>query len=183
MESIATELPGLVLLKPRRFGDERGWFAETWNRATFRAAGITTDFIQDNMSRTTRAGTVRGLHYQAPPAAQAKLIHVPKGRILDVVVDLRRGQPTYGAHLAVELSAEDGTQLFVPEGFAHGFCTLEPDVVVAYKVSAPYAPTHERVIHWRDPDLAIDWPVAPEAAILAGRDAAAPPFAAMDHGF
>lgn len=167
-------IPDLRLVRPRRHADHRGSFAEVWNRDRFAAHGIDCDFLQDNDSRSAVRGTVRGLHYQMPPAAQSKLVRVLAGRIFDVAVDLRRGSPSFAASVAVELSAEDGAQLFVPAGFAHGFCTLEADTVVLYKVDRPYAPALERGVRWDDPDLAIDWPVAPAAAVLSARDAALP---------
>lgn len=181
MQVVKTGLPDVLLLQPRRFSDPRGWLAETWNRETFRAAGVEADFVQDNVSFSALPGTVRGLHYQRPPMAQAKLIVVHRGRILDVVVDLRLQAPTYGHHITFDLSAGNGSMLFIPAGFAHGFCTLEPDVVVAYKVDAFYSPEHEASIHWQDPDLAIAWPVT--SALLSAKDKAAGSFAGVEHGF
>lgn len=178
-----TDLPGVLLLRPERFRDSRGYFVEAWNRRAFAEVGIETDFLQDNLACSDRRGTVRGLHYQRPPRAQAKLISVVKGRILDVVVDLRRASRSYGRHIAVELSSEGGAILYIPAGFAHGYCTLEPDVLVAYKVSEFWAPELERSIHWLDTDLAIAWPVAPAEAVISPRDAQAGPFAGIDHGF
>lgn len=183
MQVAETTLAGVLLLRPKRFRDSRGWFTESWNRRTFREAGLDIDFVQDNLSLSLGAGTVRGLHYQRPPCAQTKLVGVPCGRILDVVVDLRRNSPTRGRHVAVELSADDGAMLLVPVGFAHGFCSLEDNTLVGYKVDAPYAAEHEGAIHWRDPDLAVVWPVAPEQASLSDKDLAAGPFAGRDHGF
>ena len=130
---------------------------ETWNRQTFCDAGLDFDFVQDNQSTSTAAGTVRGLHFQLPPHVQAKLVRVVKGRILDVAVDVRRSSPNFGQHAAAELSAENGCLLFVPGGFAHGFCTLEPDTIVAYKASGYYAPTREAGLAWDDPALGIRW--------------------------
>ena len=176
-------IPAVRLVRPAVHADGRGSFAETWNRAAFAAAGIDCDFMQDNESRSDRPGTVRGLHYQLPPAAQNKLVRVLRGRILDVAVDLRRGSPSFGSHVAVTLAADGATQLFVPAGFAHGFCTLEPDTVVLYKVDAPYAPTLERGIRWDDPALAIAWPVATADAVLSARDAAQPPVAEVTDPF
>lgn len=183
MQVIETELAGVLLLRPRYFPDSRGWFIEAWNRQTFQTAGINADFVQDNLSHSVAPWTVRGLHYQRPPMAQGKLVMVFAGRILDVVVDLRRQSSSYGRHLKTELSAADGTMLFVPAGFAHGFCTLEANVMVFYKVDAPYSPPHEGSIHWRDPDLAIDWPIAAEKALLSPKDLAARGLAGYDHGF
>lgn len=161
---------GVIRLRTPRFGDDRGWFSETWSRARFHAAGIDCDFVQDNHSRSEAAGVVRGLHFQRPPYAQAKLVRCVRGAVLDVVVDLRAGSPTFGQHHAVELSAESGDQLFVPPSFAHGFVTLQPETEVVYKVSAPYAPAHEAGLAWDDPDLSIAWPVAASEAVLTDRD-------------
>lgn len=183
MQVAETTLPGVLLLQPERFSDERGWFVENWSHRTARQIGLDVDFVQDNLSVSLKAGTVRGLHYQRPPFAQAKLLSVLRGRILDVVVDLRRDSPYFGHHLTRELSVTEGTILFVPAGFAHGFCTLEDDTMVAYKVDAPYAPTHDAAIHWQDLDLAIDWPVAADHALLSPKDLAAGPFKGRDHGF
>ena len=162
-------IPDVRLLKPRRFGDSRGWFAETWSRRSLDVA-----FCQDNMSRSAEVGTVRGLHFQKPPHAQAKLVMVLKGRILDVAVDIRRASPTFGRHVAVELSAEEGDQLFIPRGFAHGFCTLEPGTEVMYKVDDFYAPETDAGIFWADPDLAINWPVRVDQAHLSPKDLGLP---------
>jgi dTDP-4-dehydrorhamnose 3,5-epimerase len=176
------ELPGLVLLTPKRFRDDRGFFSETYSRDRLAQLGYDVDFIQDNHSRSS-LHVVRGLHFQAPPYAQDKLIRVIRGRIFDVVVDLRLGSPTYGRQEAVELSAENWQQLLVPAGFAHGFCTLEPDTEILYKVSARYAPECEGGLLWCDPALGIDWPVSPEAAIVSDRDRALPALAAFRSPF
>lgn len=165
-----TAIPAVKIITTRRFGDARGFFTETWNRKRFAEAGIDLDFVQDNHSLSGPAGTVRGLHFQSPPFAQDKLVRVVRGRILDVAVDIRRSSPTYGRHVAVELSAGNGRQLLVPVGFAHGFCTLEPDTEVLYKVSAYYAPEHDHGIAFDDPDLGIAWPVVPGAAVLSEKD-------------
>jgi dTDP-4-dehydrorhamnose 3,5-epimerase len=154
--------------------DVRGYFAETYVRRDFSAAGIGQDFVQDNQSLSRAAATVRGLHFQIPPAAQAKLIRVLRGRIFDVVVDLRRSSARYATHVAVELDAETGDQLFVPAGFAHGFCTLEPDTEVLYKVDTVYSAAHDRGINWSDPALGIRWPAAARAAVLSDKDRALP---------
>ncbi|MBN9600194.1 MAG: dTDP-4-dehydrorhamnose 3,5-epimerase [Afipia sp.] len=158
------------LITTSRLTDARGYFCEAYVRSDFVAQGLDCDFVQDNESRSDRAGTVRGLHFQKPPFAQAKLVRVLRGKILDVVVDLRCSSPSFGRHLAVELGESGGEQLFVPAGFAHGFCTLEPDTVVLYKVDATYSPTHDHGINWADPALAIRWPVAPEAATVSDKD-------------
>ncbi|MFO1187813.1 MAG: dTDP-4-dehydrorhamnose 3,5-epimerase [Alphaproteobacteria bacterium] len=152
------DIPGLLLLTPKRFGDARGFFSETFNAQSFRNIGIDCVFVQDNHSLSAEPGTVRGLHFQRPPHAQAKLIRVSRGAIFDVAVDIRRGSPTYGKWSGVELSAENWSQLFVPPGFAHGFCTLTPNTEVLYKVDALYAPESDAGILWRDPELAINWP-------------------------
>lgn len=172
-------LPGPLLIEVRRFADPRGVFAETYSRRDFAALGIAEDFVQDNDSLSLRAGTVRGLHFQMPPFAQAKLVRVLRGRILDVGVDLRRASPGFGRHVAVELAAGDGRQVYWPAGFAHGFCTTEDETEIAYKVDAPYAPQHDRGLAWDDPALGIAWPVAPGAAILSDRDRLWPGLAAL----
>ena len=173
MDLLPLSLPDVKLIKPRRFGDERGWFMETYRREALAQAGIADTFVQDNQSFSAAKGTVRGLHLQKPPRAQAKLIRVLSGRILDVAVDLRRSSPTFGRHVAVEIG-DDGASLYVPVGFAHGFCTLEPGTTVAYKVSAPYTPELDRCVAWDDPDLALPWPFGPEDAVLSDRDRRAP---------
>lgn len=167
-------LPEVKLVSAARMTDPRGTFAETYVRRDFAAAGIAQEFVQDNQSHSNAVGTVRGLHFQIPPFAQAKLIRVLQGRIFDVCVDLRRSSPHYGRHVAVELAAKTEDQLFVPAGFAHGFCTLEPETAVLYKVDAVYSAAYERGIDWSDPALAIPWPVAKGAAILSDKDAALP---------
>jgi len=163
-------LPGLLLISPPRHQDARGFLSEAYRDARYRDAGIDAHFVQDNISWSADAGTVRGLHFQRPPGAQAKLVQVLRGALLDVVVDLRRGSPTYGRHETVELSAETGRQLFVPVGFAHGLCTLRPDTLVFYKVSHPYSAADDAGIAWDDPDLGIAWPVARDGAILSDKD-------------
>lgn len=177
-------IDGVALISPTRFEDERGYFVETFNAAAFAdAIGRRVDFVQDNESLSRRFGTVRGLHFQAGAAAQGKLVRVTAGRVLDVVVDLRRSSATYGQHVAVELDAGQGRQLWVPEGLAHGFCTLEPDTVLGYKVTAPYAPEADRSLSWRDPALAIDWPIEAGQAVVSAKDAAAPDLAQLEeHG-
>jgi dTDP-4-dehydrorhamnose 3,5-epimerase len=165
----ATAIPEVRIVTPPRFADPRGFFCETYSRDAFRAAGIAEDFVQDNQSHSSAAGTIRGLHFQTPPFAQAKLVRVAAGRIFDVAVDLRGGSPHFGRHVAVALSAQDGRQLLVPAGFAHGFCTLEPDTVVLYKVTNPYAPAHDRGLAWDDPALGIAWPVR-DGVVLSDRD-------------
>ncbi len=176
LDIVKTRIPDVARLEPRRFGDARGFFSETWNKRRMAEAGFEIDFVQDNHSYSADVGTVRGLHYQRPPMAQAKLVRVARGAILDVAVDVRRGSPTYGEWVAEELSAENGRQLFVPEGFLHGFVTLLPDTDVIYKVNAYYAPECDGAVRFDDPDLAVDWGVAAGAAVLSDKDAAAPAF-------
>ncbi len=166
MKITDTKINEVKVLTPKIHGDNRGFFSEI-----FRSDWLPDlNFVQENLSLSADQGTVRGLHYQEPPAAQDKLVMVLQGAILDVAVDIRRGSPTFGQSVVVELRAEDLTQLFVPVGFAHGFCTLQPNTMVLYKVSAPYDPACDRGILWNDPDLGIDWPVAPDAAVLSDKD-------------
>lgn len=179
MRVIPTTIPAVMRVVPNRFGDDRGWFSETFRADVLADAGIRHAFVQDNQSFSAETGTIRGLHFQLAPAAQAKLVRVLAGTILDVAVDLRRASETYGRHVAVRLDAAEGEQLYVPAGFAHGFCTLESDTMVAYKVSAYYSREHDRNLAWNDPDLAIAWPVDDHQAILSAKDRAAPTFAAL----
>ena len=171
---IITAIPEIRAIRPRSFPDNRGCFSETYNTRSFAEVGIGVDFVQDNQSISSRRGTIRGLHFQIPPMAQAKLVRVVKGSVLDVAVDLRHGSPSYGRHVRHVLSAANEEQLFVPAGFAHGFCTCEDDTVVLYKVSTFYSPAHERGIRWNDPALAIDWGIAEAEALLSKRDQAHP---------
>lgn len=174
----------LVLLHTRKFGDERGWFMETYNKTKFEALGQTYDFVQDNHSMSVQAGTIRGLHFQTPPFAQAKLVRCVRGRIFDVAVDLRKGAPTYGQWLGVELSADNADQFLIPEGFAHGFVTLEPNTEVVYKVSSTYAPANDGGLAWNDPDIAIDWPIPSDMVpTLSDKDKKQPGLAAFDTCF
>jgi dTDP-4-dehydrorhamnose 3,5-epimerase len=170
MEIRETRIADVKLLIPRKFVDGRGEFSEIYKRSALRDHGIDIDFVQDNRSRSTRRHTVRGLHYQVQPFAQAKLVSVQVGRIYDVAVDLRTSSATFGAFVGVELTAEAGEQLLIPIGFAHGYCTLEPDTVVTYKVDNIYAPSHERGIHWLSPELRIAWPCGADDAFLAPKD-------------
>jgi len=156
MRAVPTDLPGVIVVEPDVHKDPRGFFLETYHRDKYREIGIDETFVQDNHSRSAH-GTLRGLHLQLAPM-QGKLVRAIHGEIFDVAVDVRRGSPTFGRHVAVELAAGDGRQMFVPEGFAHGFMTLEPDSMVAYKVTNRYEPKSERGIAWDDPDLAIAWP-------------------------
>jgi dTDP-4-dehydrorhamnose 3,5-epimerase len=169
-EALALGIPGPLLIVPRLFRDGRGFFLETWSERDFGALGVRERFVQDNHSLSAAAGTVRGMHFQLPPRAQAKLVRVLRGAVLDVVVDLRRGSPTRGRHAAAELSAANARQVYVPAGFAHGFCTLEPDTEVAYKCSDYYDRDLERGVAWDDPDLALPWPVAADRAVLSDKD-------------
>lgn len=161
---------GVKTLTPVIHRDARGFFSETFNARSFGEAGLTETFVQDNHSLSAEAGVVRGLHFQTDPHAQGKLVRVARGAILDVAVDIRVGSPTFGQHVAVTLSAENWKQLWVPRGFAHGFCTLVPDTEVIYKVTAFYAADCDRGIAWDDPALGIAWPVAPGAAVLSDKD-------------
>jgi dTDP-4-dehydrorhamnose 3,5-epimerase len=168
------DITDVKLIVPRRFDDRRGFFSEIYNAQLFAGAGILDTFVQDNLSLSSHVGTIRGLHFQRPPHAQAKLLRVSCGRILDVAVDLRRSSATYGRHVSAEISAENGAQIYIPVGFAHGFCTLEADTEVVYKVSNYYAPEADAGVIWSDSDLAIDWPVAPEEVIVSEKDSRLP---------
>jgi len=163
-------LPGVYLFSPKRHGDNRGFFSETFSARQFAEYVPDTIFVQDNHSLSAEAGVIRGLHFQTPPHTQGKLVRVPRGRVLDVVVDLRVGSPTYGEHLTVELSADNWQQLWVPPGLAHAFCTLEPDTEFCYKVTGYYAPDCDAGIAFDDPDLNIDWKIDPAAATLSDKD-------------
>jgi dTDP-4-dehydrorhamnose 3,5-epimerase len=179
----ATALPDVKLVTPRKFEDQRGFFSEVYNKRSFAEAGLDFDFVQDNHSLSGPAGTIRGLHYQTEPHGQVKLVRVVRGRILDVAVDLRRSSPTYARHVAVELSAENWRQLLIPIGFAHGFCTLEPDTEVIYKVTDFYSPMHDSGVRWNDPALDIKWPVAPDRAMLSDKDTKLPLLKDAPDGF
>jgi dTDP-4-dehydrorhamnose 3,5-epimerase len=170
----AEGLTAVRTILPRRHRDGRGFFSETWRADASMDAGIVGTFVQENHALSHARGTIRGLHFQIGASAQAKLIRCPRGSVFDVAVDLRRGSPTFGRHVAVVLSAENWTQLYVPMGFAHGYCTLEPDSEVIYKVTAYYDPAAERGLAWDDPEIAIAWPVAPKAAVLTERDRGLP---------
>lgn len=168
-------IPEVALITPPRFADARGHFSETFNEARFRREIADVGFVQDNQSLSRARGTVRGLHLQLAPFAQGKLVRVVRGAVFDVAVDMREGAPSYGRHVAATLSAENGAQLWIPTGFLHGFCTLETETEVLYKVTAPYDRACERGLIWNDPGLAIPWPVAPGDAVLSDKDAALPP--------
>jgi dTDP-4-dehydrorhamnose 3,5-epimerase len=177
-----TGLPGLLVLTPPRFGDDRGFFSELYNAQRLAGQGITTPFVQDNHSLSAEPGTIRGLHFQAPPRAQAKLVRCGRGRLFDVAVDIRRGSPTYGQWFGIELTFENGRQLLIPAGFAHGFVTREPGTEIVYKCSDTYAPETEGALVWNDPDIGIDWGLAGDP-ILSPKDAAAGRLADLDSPF
>ena len=172
----ADDLPiaDVKVLAPKKHGDHRGFFSEVYNKRALAEAGIDIEFVQDNHSLSAEKGTVRGLHFQAPPFAQDKLVRVVRGSVFDVAVDLRKGSATYGEHVSVVLSAEAWNQLLVPIGFAHGFMTLEADTEVVYKVSGYYAPDHDHGLLWNDPALGIRWPIAEEEAVLSDKDRVQP---------
>lgn len=173
MQVEKTALAGVVIVTPQRFGDDRGWFVETFNAARMAAAGISVGFVQDNHSMSARVGTLRGLHYQKPPHAQDKLVRCSRGAIFDVAVDIRVGSPTYGQWVGAELSAENGRQLLVPKGFLHGFVTRVADTEVQYKCSDVYAPDCDAGVRWNDPDIGIDWGL-PGDPVLSGKDQVQP---------
>ena len=177
MKVRASAIPEVKIIQVQRCGDQRGFFAEVYNRRRFAEAGIDLDVLQDNHSLSVARGTLRGLHFQKPPAAQAKLVRVVRGAIADVVVDCRRGSPSYGRHVMIELDATSGEQVFCPRGFAHGFVALEPDVEVVYKVDAYYAPELDSGVRWDDPDLAIPWPLPADELVLSDKDRNLPRFA------
>lgn len=177
------DLDGVIEFTPKRFGDNRGDFSETYKKSAWAAAGVTDEFVQDNHSRSSRRFTLRGLHFQAPPFAQAKLVRVLKGRVLDVAVDIRKGSPTFGRWTGVELSADKGNQLYVPVGFAHGFLTLEPDAEVHYKVSAEYSKPSEMGVIWNDPTIALPWPLEGEPPVLSDKDAILPQLGDLESPF
>jgi dTDP-4-dehydrorhamnose 3,5-epimerase len=174
MDVSAFAIPGPKLLVPKRFVDARGYFCETWNDHTFRTSVTEAAFVQDNVSLSVARGTVRGLHFQKAPYQQGKLVQVMRGAILDVAVDIRPRSSTFGRHIAVRLDSETGNQLWVPTGFLHGFCTLEDNTQVAYKVTQHYSASHDAGVLWSDPDLNIAWPVSLAVAILSEKDRGLP---------
>lgn len=178
-----TYISGVLIVTPKKFGDERGFFSETFRASALSAQGVTHGWAQDNHSMSSKRGVVRGLHFQAPPRAQAKLVRVVHGSILDIVVDIRRGSPTYGKHVAVELSADNWKQLYVPIGMAHGFCTLTDKAEVLYKTTNEYAPETEGGLVWNDPALCIDWPIPATDATVNARDASWPTFENLQSPF
>lgn len=173
IEVRALDLDGVLEIVTPRFSDERGFFTESWSEKAFAQIGLGHVFVQDNHSLTRAVGTLRGLHYQTPPFAQAKLVRVTRGAAFDAVVDIRRGSPTFGRWCGLTLSASTGNQVFVPAGFAHGFLTLEPDTEIQYKVTAPYSPTHDRAVRYDDPAIGIDWPIAVAENAMSPKDKAA----------
>ncbi|WP_439597836.1 dTDP-4-dehydrorhamnose 3,5-epimerase [Falsiroseomonas sp.] len=183
VEAVPFAIDGPLLVSVRRFADARGAFVETYSRRDFAAIGIADEFVQDNQSMSVAVGTVRGLHFQVNPHAQGKLVRVLRGRILDVAVDLRAASPSFGRHVAAELSAENGRMIWVPPGFAHGFVTREAETEVAYKVTALYAPDCDRSLAWDDPALGIDWGLAEVAATLSDKDRRAPRLADLGPAF
>jgi dTDP-4-dehydrorhamnose 3,5-epimerase len=177
------DLPGLWCWTPRRHRDARGWFSETFNQRALRLVLGDVRFVQDNRAYSRDSGVLRGLHFQIPPMAQDKLVHVEHGSIRDVVVDLRRSSPVFGRCIKIDLSSDPGTQLFIPKGCAHGYVTREPDTVVAYKVSNYYSPEHAKGIHWRDPVLAIDWGIELDDVVISENDSRLPLFTEIPEYF
>ena len=179
MEVRTAEIPDVKIIETRRYFDQRGFFSETYNKRALMQAGIELDFVQDSHSLSVEKGVVRGLHYQIPPFAQDKLVRVVRGAVFDVAVDLRRSSPTFGRHVSVVLSAEDWNQILVPQGFAHGFVTLQPNTEVIYKVSNYYSRENDWGLFWADPDLAIPWPISQDAAIVSDKDKQLPRFSEL----
>jgi dTDP-4-dehydrorhamnose 3,5-epimerase len=182
MEICPLALPDVLLIRPKKFEDPRGFFAETYSARVLSSA-IPLSFVQDNLSLSRPVGTLRGLHFQSPPHAQGKLVRCVRGRIFDVAVDIRTGSPTVGRHVSVELSGETLDQIYVPPGFAHGFCTLDPDTEVSYKVTDYYAPACDGGIAWDDPDIGIDWPVPASGPVLSPKDQKHPRLRDLDGVF
>ncbi len=180
MQISRLEIPDVVLVRPKRFVDPRGYFVETFNARLFCREVADVRFVQDNEAMSEARGTVRGLHFQRPPMAQGKLVRAARGAILDVAVDIRHGSPTFGRHVAARLDAVEGDQLWVPAGFAHGYCTLEPGSIIAYKVTDFYSGPHDGGIAWDDPALGIDWPIEPHEAILSDKDRRLPVLSALE---
>lgn len=180
MDIVETAIPAVKIVTPRRFGDDRGFFSEVFSARDFAAIDHSVDFVQDNHSWSAKSGTIRGLHFQIAPFAQGKLVRVSRGRILDVAVDIRRSSPTFGRHVAVELSADNWSQLWIPVGFAHGFSTLEDNCEVIYKVTAPYSQDCEYGLAFDDPTLGIDWKFSGDSPILSGKDKNNPPLARLE---
>lgn len=183
MEVLSLEIPDVKIIKPRKLGDHRGFFSETYNKQALAKAGVQLDFVQDNHSLSVEKGVIRGLHFQTPPFAQDKLVRVVRGAILDVALDLRKGSPTFGRHVSAVISAAEWNQILVPIGFAHGFCTLEPNTEVIYKVTNYYSPEHDRGLLWNDPQLGIKWPIDATAAVLSDKDRQQPLFSDLKFFF
>lgn len=183
MEITELEIPDVKIIKPKKFGDHRGFFSETYNERALAEAGIILDFVQDNHSLSTERGVIRGLHFQTLPFAQDKLVRVVRGAIFDVAVDLRRNSPTFGKHVSTIISASEWNQILVPIGFAHGFCTLEPDTEVIYKVTNYYSPEHDKGLLWSDSELSIQWPIPANEAVLSDRDKKQPRFSELENYF
>ena len=176
-------MSAVKLIQTRRFGDDRGWFAETYSRDRLAAQGIDCEFVQDNQSYSAEAGTIRGIHFQRPPFAQAKLVRCLRGSIIDYAVDLRKGSPTYGRYVSAELSDENGQQLFIPVGFGHAFVTLTAGAEIAYKVSAGYSAESDGGVRWDDPEIAIGWPLPPKGPTLSDKDKLLPFLSGFDSPF
>lgn len=183
MQFETTKLSGVLLITPKRFGDARGYFVETFRASLFEREVGSFHFVQDNQSFSAEVGTVRGLHFQLNPKAQGKLVSCIAGALLDVAVDIRQGSPTYGQFVTAELSPENGCQLWVPPGFAHGFCTLKPNTVISYKVTDYYSPEHDRGLLWNDPAIGIDWPVDQNKAVLSDKDQKQPKLSDLQANF
>jgi len=183
MDVVALEIEGVLLITPPRFADGRGYFSEVWNARTYARAGLDATFVQDNQSLSRQKGTIRGLHFQTPPSAQGKLVRVLKGAIRDVAVDIRHGSPTFGRHVSVDLTGEDGRQMWIPPGFAHGFCTLVDDTEIHYKVTAFYDRDCDTGIRFDDPDLGIDWGIPAAEAMLSPKDRTLPRLAELPPHF
>ena len=183
LQVMATEIADVKLIVPRIHRDHRGFFSETYNKARLAELGANLEFVQDNHSLSVERGVVRGLHFQIPPFAQDKLVRTIRGSVFDVAVDIRRGSPTYGKHVARIISASDWNQFLVPAGFAHGFCTLEPNTEVIYKVTNYYSPEHDRGVLWNDPDLGIVWPIGESEVILSDKDRKQARFRDLPHYF
>lgn len=183
MQIVRTEISGVLILQPSKHGDHRGFFSETFKLSALKEAGVDIEWVQDNHSYSAERGVVRGLHFQRAPKAQAKLLRVVRGAIWDVAVDLRKGSTTFGRHVAIELSEDNWKQLYVPVGFAHGFCTLTRDCEVLYKVSADYGPSEEGGLLWNDPELGIEWPIDAEGATMSDRDRAWPSLTQLNSPF
>ncbi|MDF3384610.1 MULTISPECIES: dTDP-4-dehydrorhamnose 3,5-epimerase [unclassified Sulfitobacter] len=183
MQIEETALPGVLILTPSRHVDDRGFFSESWNARTMAEAGLNYSFVQDNHSLSKAAGTLRGLHFQTPPHAQAKLVRCGRGALFDVAVDIRHGSPSFGKWVGVELSFDNGRQLLIPKGFLHGFITRVPMTEIIYKCTYTYAPECDAVVRWDDPDIGIDWGLKGQSPLLSEKDAKAPSLAAMGQHF